>query len=139
MRHRGLGSVNGATVHDLSMGMSTLVDFVQDRVLPPAPELTQGTDAVNPSDPTLSPSFAGPMPSWDYSLDVLDGFEQYMDTTPNVPAASFAAQGFSSAADAGTAKEDSLDSTPQQLSSSERRQHKNKMAQKRFRQRQKAS
>ena len=87
----------------------------------------------------LGTQFPSTLPGFDYSLDVLDGFEQYMDATPNVPAASFAVQGFTSApsteADTGVSVETEL----QHLTSSQRRMHKNKLAQKRFRDRAKAS
>jgi len=82
------------------------------------------------------PAFS-PAPSWDQSLDILDGFEQFMDTTPNVPAASFAAQGFSSAPE--VTADSSLDSPTQQLSSREVTKRNNRIAQKRFRERRKVS
>lgn len=64
-----------------------------------------------------------------------------MDATPNVPATSFAVQGFSSAPSMEFETDNgiSTEGQPQQLSSSQRRMHKNKLAQKRFRDRQKAS
>lgn len=82
------------------------------------------------------PAFS-PAPSWDQSLDILDGFEQFMDATPNVPAASFAAQGFSSAP--GVTADSSLDTPTQQLSSREVTKRNNRIAQKRFRERRKVS
>ncbi len=86
--------------------------------------------------PANMPAFS-PAPSWDQSLDILDGFEQFMDTTPNVPAASFAAQGFSSAPEVGA--DSSLDTPTQQLSSREVTKRNNRIAQKRFRERRKVS
>ncbi len=82
------------------------------------------------------PAFS-PAPSWDQSLDILDGFEQFMDATPNVPAASFAAQGFSSAPE--VTADSSLDTPTRQLSSREVTKRNNRIAQKRFRERRKAS
>ena len=111
---------------------------LRDRIMAVAPELTRNLAVHSSTD--LSTSSAEPLPSWDYSFDILDGFEQYMDTTPNVPAASFAAQGFSPVInDVEQPKEDPSEVNLQQLTSCERRQHKNKLAQKRFRERQKAS
>ncbi len=78
-----------------------------------------------------------PAPSWDHSLDILDGFELFMDATPNVPAASFAAQGFSSAPE--VTADSALDTPTQQLSSREVTKRNNRVAQKRFRERRKVS
>lgn len=102
---------------------------------------SQGAGATQQveSPAALQTSFPGALPSFDFSSDVLDGFEQYMDATPNVPAASFAVQGFGSAQSAEADTAFSADPPSQQLSSSQRRMHKNKLAQKRFRDRQKAS
>ena len=80
-----------------------------------------------------------PAPSGDQTLDILDGFEQFMDATPNVPAASFAAQGFSSAPGVDTTADSSFDTPPQQLSSREVTKRNNRIAQKRFRERRKVS
>lgn len=80
-----------------------------------------------------------PAPSWDQTLEILDGFEQYMDATPNVPAASFAAQGFRSAPGVDNTADSSFDTLPQQLSSREVTKRNNRIAQKRFRERRKVS
>ena len=102
-----------------------------------APELTYAeVDAFDLSASMLS---AGPAPSWDHSYDVLEGFEQFMDTTPNVPAASFAAQGFGSVPGLDTAGDSLFKEPPEQLSSRETTKRNNRIAQKRFRERRKAS
>jgi hypothetical protein len=88
--------------------------------------------------PANMPIFS-PAPSWDQSLDILDGFEQFMDTTPNVPAASFAAEGFSSAPGVDTTADSSLDTPLPRLSSREVTKRNNRIAQKRFRERRKVS
>ena len=92
-----------------------------------------GTEVARTRD-TVTPSHAfaaGPTPSWDLSFDILDGFEQYMDVTPNVPAASYAAQGFSSTPSTGMQEAGESSSDVRQLSSLQKKQHKNKLAQKR--------
>lgn len=79
--------------------------------------------------------------SWDFGKDVLDGFEQFMDTTPNLdPAVSYGAQ---RSLAAPTSRQSSDDTSDSHLDASgkgraaERKQQNNRAAQKRFRQRQK--
>ena len=93
-------------------------------------EVARTKDNVTPSH-AFAASAEGPTPSWDLSFDILDGFEQYMDVTPNVPAASYAAQGFSSTPSAGMQDAGESSSDVRQLSSLQKKQHKNKLAQKR--------
>ena len=95
------------------------------------PEVAPISNQVTHSN-AVSASVAEPTPSWDFSFDVLDGFEQYMDVTPNVPAASYAAQGFSSAPSLGMQDAGESSSDARQLNSLQRKQHKNKLAQKRY-------
>ena len=90
------------------------------------------------SDLPAHRSTFSPAPSWDQTLDILDGFEQFMDATPNMPAASFAAQGFRSAPGVDTTADSSFH-TPPQLSSREVTKRNNRIAQKRFRERRKVS
>ena len=79
-----------------------------------------------------------------HSVDLLEGFEEFMDLTPNAPASSFAF-GLATAASAPIAAPgtfvnespgaDSSEALPAEQS--ERRQFKNRMSQRRFRERQK--
>lgn len=92
----------------------------------------------------LSFEFGQEIPStWDFGVDVLDGFEQFMDTTPNLdPAVSYGAQ---RAPEAHTVSRTSSDDashahaehTSKGRLSAEKKQQNNRAAQKRFRQRQK--
>ena len=79
-----------------------------------------------------------------HSVDLLEGFEEFMDLTPNAPASSFAF-GLATAASAPIATPgtftnespgaDSAEASPAEQS--ERRQLRNRMSQRRFRERQK--
>ena len=102
-----------------------------------APELTYAE--VNAVDLPTDILSAGSAPSWDNSFDVLEGFEQFMDTTPNVPTASFAAQGFGPVVGLDTTGDSSFVAPPQPLRSHETTKRNNRIAQKRFRERRKAS
>lgn len=92
----------------------------------------------------LSFEFGQEIPStWDFGADVLDGFEKFMDTTPNLdPSVSYGAQ---RAPQANTATRTSSDDasvahsehTGKGRLSAEKKQQNNRAAQKRFRQRQK--
>ena len=79
--------------------------------------------------------------SWDFGKDVLDGFEQFMDTTPNLdPAVSYGAQRFPTLSTSRQNSDDASDSHAEPASkgrASDRKQQNNRAAQKRFRQRQK--
>lgn len=79
--------------------------------------------------------------SWDFGKDVLDGFEQFMDTTPNLdPAVSYGAQRFPTLTTGRQNSDDASDSHAEHSSkgrATDRKQQNNRAAQKRFRQRQK--
>ncbi len=79
--------------------------------------------------------------SWDFGRDVLDGFEQFMDTTPNLdPAVSYGAQRFPTLTTGRQNSDDASDSHAEHSSkgrATDRKQQNNRAAQKRFRQRQK--
>ena len=81
--------------------------------------------------------------SWDFGKDVLDGFEQFMDTTPNFNSAvSYGAQRLdatttTSRQNSGDASDSHAEHSGKGRASSERKQQNNRAAQKRFRQRQK--
>ena len=90
----------------------------------------------------LSFEFGQEIPStWDFGKDVLDGFEQFMDTTPNLdPAVSYGAQRApvhtTSRASSDDVSDTHLEHTSRGRVSAERKQQNNRAAQKRFRQRQ---
>ena len=82
--------------------------------------------------------------SWDFGKDVLDGFEQFMDTTPNLdPAVSYGAQRFPTLAPSRQSSDDASEEHAEHAEqsskgrASDRKQQNNRAAQKRFRQRQK--
>ncbi|KAL0023825.1 hypothetical protein WJX77_009006 [Trebouxia sp. C0004] len=79
--------------------------------------------------------------SWDFGKDILDGFEQFMDTTPNLdPAVSYGAQRFPTLTTGRQNSDDASDSHAEHSSkgrATDRKQQNNRAAQKRFRQRQK--
>ena len=92
----------------------------------------------------LSFEFGQEIPStWDFGVDVLDGFEQFMDTTPNLdPAVSYGAQRVPEANTASRTSSDDasnahVEHTSKGRLSAEKKQQNNRAAQKRFRQRQK--
>lgn len=92
----------------------------------------------------LSFEFGQEIPStWDFGVDVLDGFEQFMDTTPNLdPAVSYGAQRSPEAHTVSrTSSDDASHAHTEHTSkgrlSAEKKQQNNRAAQKRFRQRQK--
>ena len=81
------------------------------------------------------------------SGNVLEGFEDLMELTPNAPAASFAAHGFGQSASApspspvaeASGSPDTAAAPTAPRPTDERRQFRNRMSQRRFRERQKAS
>lgn len=92
----------------------------------------------------LSFEFGQEIPAtWSFGLDVLDGFEQFMDTTPNLdPAVSYGAQRAPEGSTANRASSDDITDTHAEHTSkgrlsAEKKQQNNRAAQKRFRQRQK--
>lgn len=91
----------------------------------------------------LSFEFGQEIPStWDFGKDVLDGFEQFMDTTPNLdPAVSYGAKRdvvhTTSRASSDDVSDTHAEHTSKGRVSAERKQQNNRAAQKRFRQRQK--
>ena len=91
----------------------------------------------------LSFEFGQEIPStWDFGKDVLDGFEQFMDTTPNLdPAVSYGAKRgivhTTSRASSDDVSDTHVEHTSKGRVSAERKQQNNRAAQKRFRQRQK--
>ena len=81
-----------------------------------------------------------PLESWDGNL--LDAFEQYLDSTPNLDHNSYGAQGIGGGTQPPASRQSSGDShskpeLSKTMSSSERKQQNNRAAQKRFRARQK--
>ena len=82
---------------------------------------------------------SSPLPSWEQPTDIMDGFDQFMALLPSLTAP---AAGSSACAPEPVKEESSVqtsvpDRAIEKMSSLERRQHKNKVAQKRFRDRQK--
>lgn len=81
---------------------------------------------------------SGPTPSWEQPADVLEGFDQFLALLPNFATPTVA----TSARELEPVKEESSAQTSvpaiEKMSSMERRLHKNKLAQKRFRDKQKA-
>ncbi len=81
--------------------------------------------------------------SWDFGKDILDGFEQFMDTTPNLdPAVSYGAQRAfpllsNDRQNSDDASDSHLEHSSKGRATNERKQQNNRAAQKRFRQRQK--
>lgn len=84
---------------------------------------------------------SGPLQSWEQpQMDALDGFDQFMAMLPNLtaPAADSSANAPETIKDESSAQTSGPHTAIEKMSSMERRQHKNKLAQKRFRDRQKA-
>lgn len=78
-------------------------------------------------------------PSWSYS-DVLKGFDEFMDIVPNFANASEGLQGVTQAdanLDETSSQRRTRHTTEGKSTAAKRRQHKNKLAQQRFRERQK--
>ena len=83
--------------------------------------------------------------SWEFGKDVLDGFEQFMDTTPNLdPVVSYGAQRgqalpaqTNGRANSAETSDSHHEHTSKGRTSTERKQQNNRAAQKRFRERQK--
>lgn len=91
----------------------------------------------NTVDTATADAYPGELPSWNYS-DVMKGLDQFMEMVPNFATSSEGSEGVTQA-DPGlneALNQQTTDATDKSTAA-KRRQYKNKLAQKRFRERQK--